>query len=160
LPLGKTVKEMFKNVSSSVNTTGYVRTRTWARWMNGTSFKTKPFQQMEDYYITVAPSKEIRYSPEIMYLKRQAIYQVRLQTKLLGKQMNVFVHPYHSDFEGLHKTDSKVDCHALNKETCEVSLTYSTKITKLAPPPYDTGCQSYQDKGYTSKENCISECLS
>jgi hypothetical protein len=110
LPIGKAVKEMFKNVSSSVNASGYVRTRSWAPLRKGTAFKIKKFQQMENYYVTIAPSKEIRYSPDVMYLKRDPIYQVHLNTEFLNWQINVFIHPYHSDLEGLHKTDSKIDC--------------------------------------------------
>src|SRR6185437_4509748 len=50
-------------------------------------------------------------------------------------------------------------CKDINKRECNVDLTYTTKITNLEPAPYDTNCLEYKTVGYSSKENCISECL-
>src|SRR6185312_10783193 len=42
---------------------------------------------------------------------------------------------------------------------CNFKLTYSTRITKLAPPPFDTNCRDYRESGSTSRDHCFNQCL-
>jgi hypothetical protein len=78
-----------------------------------------------------------------------------------GITFTFFLRPYHSDLEGIQKTDAVVFCPTIhNRSTCDIGFTYSTKMSQLAPPPYDTNCRDYRKMGFTSNENCLSSCLS
>lgn len=73
---------------------------------------------------------------------------------------NYFLASHNCDMENLLEQNLYISHqNALNKSEDSIHLTYTTKITKLAPPPYDTGCKDYSTIGYTSAENCLSECL-
>ena len=67
------------------------------------------------------------------------------------------IQPYFSDNEGMQMLPLYVGCGLRDK--CNATLTYSTKITKLAPPPFDTNCRDYRESGSTSRDHCFNQCL-
>lgn len=63
----------------------------------------------------------------------------------------------HSDIEDVHgKIPINIPCIS---GRCLYSLTYSLKTTKLLPAPFSTNCHNYTLSGFSSRENCITECL-
>jgi hypothetical protein len=66
--------------------------------------------------------------------------------------------PYEGDLEGVLKSPLSFKCGS-GATSCLATVTYSSKVTHLAPPPYDTNCRDYHKDGYSSKENCFSLCL-
>lgn len=112
-------------------------------------------------YVTARPKNVTQLSPQELYYRHRPIYFAifNVTHHHVDPSFAIFIHPYHGDFEGLQKTDAYVSCHNISMSRCFALLTYTTKIAKLQPPPYDTNCLTYQVYGYTSKENCISECL-
>lgn len=161
LLVGRPVQETFEAINKTIKTRGYMRTREWVRTFDGKILRSETFQLMEGFYIVVTPKEALEWTPDALYLKRRILYGVFITSQLFSnnQSLNIFIHPYDSDFEGLHKTDAKIDCHTFGKIQCAISITYTVKKTKLAPPPFDTACQDYNNIGFTSRENCLSECL-
>lgn len=159
LQLGRPVRETFQSVQENINVTGFARTKTYGVNTAERKVRKNIFQMMDHFYIALSPIIPIEYTPDLMYTKRRTIYNYDITSNLLSSNnsLNVFIHPYHADWEGLHMTDYKVNCHALPR--CHITITYTTKITKLTTPPYDTDCQDYRNIGYSSKEACFAQCL-
>lgn len=123
------------------------------------------FFRSPDYYISLAAKNRTEYTPEHLYTERREMYSGKIKSNLFeaednGITLTFFLKPYYGDLEGVQKTDALVNCPTNNnRSTCDIRFTYSTKITKLAPAPYDTDCRDYHKMGFTSNENCLSECL-
>jgi hypothetical protein len=49
--------------------------------------------------------------------------------------------------------------HIHGHTSCTIKLTFSTKINKLLPPPYESNCRDYRSIGKTSRHHCFNSCL-
>src|SRR5918996_1582762 len=68
------------------------------------------------------------------------------------------IQSYHSDMEGHQKLPLSIGC--INRRTsCTLKLTFSTKINKLLPPPYESNCRDYRSIGKASRDHCFNSCL-
>lgn len=162
LDYNRSLKDIFRDLNDTTTIIeGRIRRKGFE--MNGIQFQLDSFSEHAYYYVSVFPTQHIRYTPEDMYARRSHHMHYTLTSNLLsGKDhyMYLYIHPYDTDFEGLDRTDLPIDCHRFKMKGCIVQMTYSIKTAKLLPPPYDTGCEEYRPRGYTSKENCVSKCLS
>lgn len=70
----------------------------------------------------------------------------------------IFMTSYYSDFDtGLR---SPVNAFAKWSEaTFVIMLSYSQKVTRLLPPPFDTDCRDYRRDGLISRDSCQKRCL-
>lgn len=64
---------------------------------------------------------------------------------------------YDSDFDS-HTRESLLVLVKHN-HTVNVHLSYSQKVIRLSPPPYDTNCRDYKSQGLVSKYSCFKRCL-
>lgn len=114
----------------------------------------------ESYCISFSAETAFMYSPEDLYATKEPFYTIALKTNVLLRNTVAvaYLKPYHSDWEGTHKTGITIYCPEL-VGACHVHMTYSSKLTKLSPYPYDTNCVDYTQFGFTSGEQCMSLCL-
>src|SRR5918996_6479809 len=68
------------------------------------------------------------------------------------------IQSYHSDMEGHQKLPLFIGC-IFGYTNCTIKLTFSTKINKLLPPPYESNCRDYRSIGKTSRDHCFNSCL-
>lgn len=164
LKAGITLKTCFDKVKDKTELVES-RLRYGESWGLKNNISLKIFIRAPDYYISVAAKEEIKYSPEHLYTTRREMIFAKLRTNLLtsddnGVTMDFFLKSYHGDLEGIQKTDSMIFCPTVNnRSTCDIRFSYWVKMTKLAPSPYDTNCRDYRKMGFTSNENCLSQCL-
>ena len=70
----------------------------------------------------------------------------------------IFMTGRNGDLQGDAKT-IPITSYALESVNLQAFLTYSIKVTQLLPPPFDTKCRNYERYGFSSRQNCFSECL-
>ena len=68
------------------------------------------------------------------------------------------IQSYHSDLEGHQKLPLSIPC-IYGHTSCTIKLTFSTKINKLLPAPYESNCRDYRLIGKTSRDHCFNSCL-
>lgn len=160
---GVEVKKYFDKVN---DTTNLVKSKLrFESQVLKSAIAIKKFFRAPDYYVSVEPKKAVEYTPENLYTVRREMFYAKMKTNLLkpkdnGVTLTFFLRPYSGDLEGVQKTDAFVFCPTMNnRSTCDIRLSYSTKMVKLAPVPYDTNCRNYHQLGFTSNENCLSLCL-
>jgi hypothetical protein len=148
---GQTLSEIF----NALNKTDIVRNLS-----SEIESHQEEFLLNDNNFVIVKPQNVTKRSPQELYHRHWSIYYVDFNISHISHLFGTFVQPYFDDFEGLQKTDVWIDCQNIKMQVCVGVLTYTTKITKLQPPPYDTNCLLYKlVYNYSSKENCISECL-
>src|SRR6185503_1468309 len=99
------------------------------------------------------------YTPSV-YLDGYPLFNATIVTNMKWTEadgVSVFMTERKRDLEGNHKM-ATIPCSRSDKK-CRILITYSIQITELLPPPYDTKCHNYERYGYSSRENCFSECL-
>lgn len=130
---------------------------------NKTLVNFRRFYRERFYYVHIRTREPTRFDPSDLYAFSQALYIVYVETQVVimskskSRPIQLFMSSYHDDMEGILRTPLKVRCPP--KTMCIFDLTYSVKVTKLAPPPYDTNCRDYTGSQFTSPDNCFSQCL-
>lgn len=149
----KTVKEVFSSVnddSQVVNSTAAV--------------DLKPFLKYGSYGLIIKTREEYSFnknSTRERYVNNLPLYSsvLKIKNSLDYKNLHISLVPNYMDYEGIQKTPLIIRCRKIDKATCKIFLTYSAKVSKRLPPPYDTDCSDYRSMGMTSKESCFSSCL-
>src|SRR5207237_9959312 len=62
------------------------------------------------------------------------------------------------EMEGHQKLPLSIRC-IYRRTSCSIKLTFSTKINRLLPPPYESNCRDYRSIGKTSRDHCFNSCL-
>jgi len=114
---------------------------------------------MGKYQLSLSLKPNWNYTSSV-YLDGYPIISVDVVTNLIKDKKDdvlAFMTGRNADLEGCPKTISIT--YERDTRGFEIFITYSMKQIELLPPPFDTECHNYATSRFTSKENCLSECL-
>src|SRR4029078_99882 len=128
--------------------------------VDGNFMEFKRYLRLKYYIMSFSPRIPIKYSQDD--LNRNPLIKISFQTNVMlrGETADVpsTIQSYHSDMEGHQKLPLSIPC-ITGRTNCTIKLTFSTKIIKLLPAPYESNCRDYQSIGKTSQDHCFNSCL-
>lgn len=126
-----------------------------------TKIDMKMFYRQEMLFLEFSPKDRSPLPPSVL-LDGMPLYELEIVSTFnwtTGEGVFFSLNSRKRDLEGYRMPSYSSAPRIEPNAVFDAKMTYSTKVSRLLPPPYDTMCMDYSQIGLASREACFSKCL-